>query len=52
MTARQQALSDIRKSLKSEGKRFIPFRKELNKVMNQLVQDYDRTRRFLYCGKV
>lgn len=37
MTARQCAMLDIMQELKSNHKSFIPFRKELNKTINKMV---------------
>ena len=39
MTAKQQAIQDIKDSLKKEGKAFIAFRSELNPVMRKLVSN-------------
>lgn len=39
MTARQQAIKDIKDDLKKEGKSFIAYRTELNPVMNELVNN-------------
>jgi hypothetical protein len=39
MTAKQQAIKDIRKSLKANSKAFIAFRTELNPIMDELVNE-------------
>lgn len=39
MTARQQALKDIKDDLKKSGKSFIAFRSELNPAMQELVKE-------------
>ena len=39
MSAKNQAIQDIKDSLKREGKAFIAFRSELNPVMRRLVND-------------
>lgn len=40
MTAKQQALMDIKKELKENHKSFLAFRTNLNPVMDKLVNDY------------
>lgn len=40
MTARQQALMDIRQELKNESKSFIAYRTELNRQMRNLVNEH------------
>lgn len=40
MSAKQQAMRDIIESLKEEHKAFIAFRKELNPIMEDLVESY------------
>ena len=42
-TAKEKAITDIRKSLKKDSKCFITFRSELNPVMDKLVSDYIKT---------
>jgi hypothetical protein len=37
MSAKEQAIEDIKDDLKQQSKCFIAFRKELNKTMRQLV---------------
>lgn len=37
MSAKQQAILDIKKDLEKQGKCFIAFKSELNPVMNKLV---------------
>lgn len=39
MTARQQAILDIKEELKAQGKSFLAFRTNLNPVMKELVKD-------------
>lgn len=39
MTAKQQAIQDIRKSLKADSKAFIAFHTELNSIMDELVNE-------------
>ncbi len=38
MTAKQAAVRDIKKSLRSESKMFLAFHKELDSIMESLVQ--------------
>ena len=38
LTAKQQAIQDIKNDLRSSGKCFIAFRKELNPAINRLVR--------------
>lgn len=40
MSARQQAIQDIKECLKQESKSFIAFRSELNPIMRKLVREY------------
>ena len=40
MTAKKQAMRDIRNSLKLQGKVFIAFHKELDPVMEKLVTNH------------
>lgn len=40
MTAKQQALKDIKESLKKEERTFIAFRSELNPTMRRIVSEY------------
>ena len=40
MTARQQAIQDIRAELKNESKSFIAYRTELNRQMRNLVNEH------------
>lgn len=40
MTAKQQALKDIRESLREEGKSFLMYRRELNKPIMALVREH------------
>ena len=40
MTAKQQAIKDIKDDLKRSGKCFITFHSELNPVMDSLVSEY------------
>ena len=40
MTAKGQAIQDIKDELKSEGKCFFSFRKELNPTINKIVDEY------------
>lgn len=40
MTAKQQAIRDIKESLRSERKSFLAFHKELNPVMDYLVNEH------------
>ena len=40
MTARQQAIEDIRKELSSRNKCFLAFWKELDPIMDSLVINY------------
>ena len=38
--AKEQAIQDMRESLKEEGKCLLMFRKDLNPVMKNLVDNY------------
>lgn len=38
--AKKQAIHDIKKSLKEEKKVFLLFRKELNPIMDKIVENY------------
>lgn len=38
--ARKQALEDIKKDCLKEGTAFLAFRKDLNRVMNKITEDY------------
>lgn len=40
MSAKQQALQDIKAELKSEGRSFIAFYRELNETMKELVKEH------------
>lgn len=40
MTAKKQAILDIKDDLRSMGKSYLPFRVNLNPVMHQLVNDH------------
>jgi len=40
MSAKQQALKDIKSELESEGKSFIAFHKELNIPIRNIVKQY------------
>ncbi len=40
MTAKGQAIQDIKAELKSEGKCFFAFRRELNPTINKIVGEY------------
>lgn len=40
MTAKEQALKDIRESLRGEGKSFLAYSKVLNSVINAITEDY------------
>ncbi len=42
MTAKQQAIKDIRDDLKKSGKCFITFHSELNPIMDSLVEQQIR----------
>jgi hypothetical protein len=44
-TAKQQAIEDLSKELKKQGKSFISFRTDLNPIMDKLVSDYEREQR-------
>lgn len=48
MTARQQALRDIREDLREQGKCFIAFRKELNPIMKELINDQLKRQKHKY----
>lgn len=39
MTAKQQALKDIKEYLREEGKTFLMYRKELNKPIMAIVRE-------------
>ena len=39
MSAKQQAVQDIKESLKIQGKCFLAFRSELNPIMDTLVNE-------------
>lgn len=39
MSAKEQAILDIRQELQTEGKCFIAFRSNLNPIMDQLVKE-------------
>ena len=39
MSARQDAVRDIKESLKTQGRCFLSFRRELNPIMDQLVEE-------------
>lgn len=40
MTAKQQAIKDIKDELKGSGKCFITFHSELNPIMDSIVSEY------------
>ena len=40
MSAREQAVKDIKECLKQESKSFIAFRSELNPIMRKLVKEH------------
>ena len=40
MSAKQQAILDIREELQRQGKCFIAFHSELNPAINQLVEEW------------
>lgn len=42
MTARSQAIQDIKESLSEEGRCFLSFRKELNPTMRELIKVYTK----------
>ena len=42
MTAKEQALRDIHECLKEEGKCFLHFIKELDPVMDEIVEIYSQ----------
>jgi hypothetical protein len=42
MTAKEQAIRDIRESLKEEGKCFFHFIKELDPIMDQIIDEYSQ----------
>ena len=45
MNAKQQALKDIKADLRSEGRSFIAYVKELNKPIRELVKQYLKQQR-------
>lgn len=40
MTAKEQALKDIREYLRGEGKSFLAYSKVLSSVINAITEDY------------
>lgn len=42
MTAKTQAIQDIKDELKLSSKVFLAFRKKLDPIMDKLVEDYTR----------
>ena len=49
MTAKQQALKDIKDELRQENKAFIAFRSELNPIMRRIVSEYLHQQRTCIC---
>ena len=50
MTAKQQAIQDIKMSLRANNKAFIAFRSELNPIMDELVNNQIKQQeRISYC---
>lgn len=42
MTAKEQALQDIKDDLRQDSKCFLAFKENLNPIMDELVEDYTK----------
>ncbi len=49
MSAKEQAIQDIKEDLKKEGKAFISYRQELNGIMKKIVKEYTDAQKQSVC---